>query len=187
MNKEKVQVVIAWLLLMSLIGLFIYVNHLKFFTVKIDESTMEERPVENSSSEAIEKALTNIVNNFNKNPLIEQNKNNGVTLNATLNNYSIYITYTTDTTTTYEFNYSNLILSINITNKEENIKRFNTVYEILIEAVQERIGNEKDITGIVNSHLNANKNYDGLTKEINDKTIKYSIDITKELTEEGSE
>lgn len=183
MNKEKIQVIISWILLMALISLFFYINHLKFFTVKIDENLQEERPVENSSSEAIEKTLTNIVDNFNKNPLIEQNKKNGITLNAIVNNYSIYITYTTDTTTTYEFNYNNLILSINITNKEENIKKFNTVYEILIEAVQERIENKNDITGIINNHLNKNKNYKGLTKKTNDKTIRYSIDITKELTE----
>ena len=187
MNKEKIKIINAWIFLILLIALFIYVNHIKFFRVEINESTLEKTPVENSTAEAIQLALTNIVDNFNNNSLIEQYKNEGIELNASVNNYSLYISHTKDITTTYEFNYSNLLLSINITNNEENITKFNKVYEILIKAIQERIKNEFDTTNIISKHLNENINYDGLTKEINENIITYKIDITKRLIEEGSE
>jgi len=187
MNKEKIKVIIAWIFLILLIALFLYVNHLKFFKIKINNDSIEEIPVENSSSEAIELALTEIVNNFNSNSLIEEYKKEGININAILNNYSIYITYTTDTTITYEFNYNNLILSINITNEEESITKFNKVYKILVKATQQRIGNEEDITKLIDDHLNKNINYDGLTKKTKENIIEYNLDITKKLTKEGSE
>ena len=187
MNKEKIKIFIAWIFLILLIFLFLFVNHIKFFRVEINESTIEETPVENSTAEAINLALTNIVDNFNKNPLIEQYKNEGITLGANLNNYSLYISYTSEDTITYEFNYSNLILNINITNSKENITKFNKVYEILIKAIQERINNEFDTTNMINKHLNENINYDGLSKEINENIITYRVDITKKLIEKGSE
>lgn len=181
MNKEKIQVLIAWILLMSLIALFFYVNHLKFFTIKINENSIKEIPIENSSSEAIEKALTDIVDNFNNNPLILENQKNGIDINATLNNYSIYVTYKNNTTTTYEFNYSNLILKININNNPENITKFNTIYEILIKATQERLNNQNDITNLISNHLTKEQNYEGLNKKVNDKTISYTMNITQKL------
>ena len=166
-------------LIIYLIGYMFY-----FLAFTIVESI---RATGNSKVPRILLALTNIVDNFNKNPLIEQYKNEGITLGANLNNYSLYISYTSEDTITYEFNYSNLILNINITNSKENITKFNKVYEILIKAIQERINNEFDTTTLINKHLNENINYDGLSKEINENIITYRVDITKKLIEKGSE
>ena len=187
MNKEKIKIILAWIFLIFLIALFIYINYLKFFGFEINNNIIEEIPIENSSSHAIELALNEIVDNFNNDILVEENINEDIELSAYLNNYSIYVSYNSNDIVTYEFEYSNLVLSINVTNEEENLLKFNKIYEILIKAIQKRIGNNDDITNLVNNHLNENISYDGLTKEINGDTIKYSINITKKLTEEGSE
>lgn len=181
MNKERIKVIIAWILLVILILLFCYVNYVKFFGVKINEEFISESPVDNSASAAVEVALQDIVSNFNNNPKIEQYKNEGINLNATLNNYSIYISYTNDKTTTYEFYYNDLNLSTTIIDYEENVIKFNKIYEILIMAVQQRIGNDIDLSEIIDNHLNQNSNYDGLNKEINNNKIRYTMDITKKV------
>lgn len=188
MNKEKIKITIAWILLIILLCFLFYMIHIKFFRKEFSNANIEEIPVENSSSEAIELALSNIVDNFNKNSLIEQYKNDGINISALLSNNSIYINYETDVSTTYEFNYSNLNLTINISDEEENKNKFNKVYEILIKSIQERIGNENDITNIINTHLNEGQNYEGLITETSGEVLTYKIDITKQLAiEEGSE
>jgi len=188
MNKEKIKITIAWILLIILLCFLFYMIHIKFFRKEFSNAPLEEIPVENSSTEAIELALSTIVDNFNKNPSIEQYKNEGINISALLSNNSIYINYETNITTTYEFSYSNLNLTINILNDEENKIKFNKVYEILIKSIQERIANESDITNIIKTHLNEGQNYEGLTLESSGEVLTYKIDITKQLKKEkGSE
>lgn len=182
MNKEKIKVIIAWLSLIFLIFLFVYVNYVKFFKV-FDDSGVEGS-VEESSTDAIDNALSSIVDNFNSNELVEKYLNEGIKIQAVLNNNSIFISYDDDGVTTYEFSYSNLKLNINITNESNNIDKYNKVYKILIEAIQKRIGNDDDISELINDHINNNVNYDGLVKNVNDDIIKYDIDITRKLKKE---
>ena len=54
--------------------------------------------------------------------------------------YSIFKSYIGNTTVTYEFVYDDLCLNILVDNNED-IELFNVVCKFLIEAVQDRIGN----------------------------------------------
>lgn len=184
MKKNKLKIIIAWIILIVLTVLFLLTNYVKFFYIN-DQQIEEE--IETSTSEAIETALTDITTNFNADPLIETYKNEGINIKAVLNNYSLFISYYDGTTITYEFTYNKLKLNINITNEEENLKKFNKIYEILLKSIQKRIGNEENIGTIINEHINEFKEYDGIIKTIDEKNniIKYNIDITKKLIKEG--
>ena len=136
-----------------------------------------------SYSKAIHTALQEITTNFNQNSKVKEYiETNNITLTATVNNYSIYISYITDTSTTYEFTYDNLCLNITIDANETNKEKFNVVYRFLIEAVQTRINNTIEYTELIDNFLNEdNINYDGLFKEKTENRIKYQINITKKL------
>ena len=181
MNKGKD--FIAWLLLMILIFIILFITYIKYFSV-IDNKNIEETPINESSSIAIHKALSDITTNFNNNTKEYANSNN-ITLNATANNYSIFISYVDDTAVTYEFNYENLFLNIIINNDEENITKFNVVYKFLIESTQERLNNQNNINDLIEKFLTTDNNYDGLIKTKSDDTIKYQMNITKTLENGG--
>ncbi len=89
-------------------------------------------------------------------------------------------------TTTFEFSYSNLFLSITIENNSENVEKFNKVLEVLIRATQKRIGNEANLNSIINNILNETKEYDGIYEEKGEDRIQWKIDITKKLQDKNS-
>jgi len=187
-NKSKTRLFIAWIVLLILLIMLCILNYVKFFGFYSYDDVVEIIEVDESSSKAINNALSSIVNNFNSDEELTKYKDAGITLKATLKNNSIYISHTKDKTTTYEFNYNNLVLNINIKNDEENLKKFNTIYTILIKAVQKRIGNEINIDTLINSHINENAELVGINKKISNDTkiITYNIDITKKIKiEEG--
>lgn len=173
--------VIAWIFLIILIVCLLGLNYFKFFGTK--NPNIEEKPVENSSSEAIQIALTEIVDNFNRNGMIQEYSKQEIDIRAVVNNHSIFISHTTDTTITYEFSYNNLMLAVKIENEPKNIEKFKQIYKILILAVQKRIGNIDNIDSIINKIINENKEYPGFTRTESDNTIEYKINITKKLQE----
>ncbi len=179
MEKRKNKT-IGWILLVILILLLIGLNYVKFF-MNNNNPNIEETPVENSASEAIDNVLNEIVDNFNNNEQIEQYKEQNINIDATLNNHSLYISYEKDETTTYEFNYNNFDLTITILNEEENVEKFNQIYEILIYAVQQRMNNEENLNTYIKNFLDGTKEYEGLTKEIEDDNIIYTMNITKKI------
>ena len=180
--KIKTKRIIAWIFLFFLIFCLLGINYIKFF--ENDNPNIKEVPVETSSSKAINNALNEIVTNFNNSKEIDDYAKNNIIIKATLNNYSIFISYTTDKTTTYEFSYNNLILSIDIENKKENLDKFQNIYSILIKSVQKRLGNEENIDTIINSIFEENKIYDGITlEEKENNIINYKMNITKKLKE----
>lgn len=178
MKQQKHKRLIAFIMLYTLIGLALILTYIKFFTA--DNNKITEIPVNESSSNAIHTALKEITNNFNESTKVKDYANdNDITLKASINNYSLYISYIAETTTTYEFSYKDLSLNITISNNDK--EKFNEIYRLLIEAVQKRINNTTDITSFIDDFLNNDKNFDGLTKEINGDLINYKIDITKKL------
>ena len=181
MKKDKLKIITAWIILIVLIILFLITNYVKYFYV--NNSIVEEKETENSTSIAINSALTDITNNFNEDPLIERYKNEGIKIKATLNNHSIFISYYDGTNITYEFIYNKLNLNINITNQELNINKFNKIYEILLKSIQKRLNNEDNLDLIIKEHINNNKERDGITKNIDNNIIKYKIDITRKIKE----
>lgn len=189
-NKEKTKITIAWIVLLILLIMLCILNYVKFFGFYNYNNVIEEIEINESSNEAINNALSNIVNNFNNNEDLIKYKNEGITLKAILKNNSIYISHTKDDTTTYEFNYNNLKLNINIKNETDNLEKFNTIYSILIKSIQKRIGNETDIEVLINSHINEGIDLIGINKKVSNDTkiITYNIDITKKIKiQEGEE
>lgn len=55
------------------------------------------------------------------------------------------------------------------------------VCKFLIEAVQDRIGNNNNTDDKIDAFLYDNAICDGLTKEVIDDKVKYKIDITKKI------
>jgi len=180
MKKEKKgKIFIAWLALIFLIILILWLSFMKFFGTVTPN--IEEKPVNNSSATAINNALKEITTNFNQNSKVKEYENNDITLKATVNNYSIFISYITDITITYEFTYNNLSLDIITNLSEEEQETFNIIYQILIEAVQKRLNNEENIETIITNFLTTEDSYNGLTKTKVDAGIKYQMNITKRI------
>ena len=183
--KNKNKIVIAWIVLFLLFIIMIAFSYIKFFgfyTYK-DIEIIEE---ENSGDEAIEIALNSIVDNFNSSDDIEAFKTQEIDIKAVLKNHSIFIYYSDDITTTYEFNYNNLILSINIEEKEDNLDKFNKIYRILIKSIQKRIYNENNIDDLIDLHINDDIELVGIEKINNQGFISYKIDITKKIMRKDS-
>lgn len=183
MEQQKKKRVIAYIVLFVLIIISLWLTYLKFFG---EENTyILEVPVNESSSNAVHKTLKDIVNNFNQNPDVKDYEiKNNVTLSAVVNNYSIFISYITDTTITYEFAYDDLCLNIIINEDIAQRQEFKVIYGLLIKTVQMRINNNDNIENIdkiINEFLNNDISYDGLTKEFVEDRIKYQMNITKRL------
>ena len=179
MNKIKVKRLMAWILLLTLISIAITLTFFRFFSET--EADIQEIPVNDSSSKAIHNALEEITSNFNQNTKVKEYcQQNNVVLKAAVNNYYIYISYITDTTTTYEFTYNNLHLNITVNDDD---KIFNVVYPFLIEAIQKRINNTENFEEIINNFLTKDITYEGLSKEKFGEKIEYKINITKKLKE----
>lgn len=183
---KKGKIVIAWIFLIILIILLVGLNYIKFFG-SVEENYIEEVPVESSSSNAINTALQQIVDNFNDNEKIAQYESQNIKLKAVLNNYSVFVSYIDEVeTTTYEFSYQDLNLTIKVADDAANIEKFEKVYEILIYAVQKRINNTEDIAIYVENFFDGSTQYDGLTRDIVDEMFVYEMNITKKLVGENS-
>lgn len=179
-NKNKI---IGWILLTILVILIMGLNYIKLSSLN---PNIEEKPVETSEEEAINNALTEIVNNFNESEKVKQYANNNIKINALLKNHSIYISYEEDKLTTYEFNYSNLELAIRIRNQKENIEKFEKIYEILIYATQKRIGNDQGIEEEIQNFLEGKKTYKAITKKVEEDGIIYIMNITEKLRSDNT-
>ncbi len=177
---KQTKTIIAWVVLVILITLLLILNYIKFFAR--GNPNIEEKKVENSSSVAIQKALTDIKNNFNTSASVKELEEQNIRLSATLKNYSLFISYSTDEgSTTYEFNYNNLLLSINVDNDEENIQKFHTIYKILVEACQKRLNNIGNIDKQINDFFNDVAEWDGITKVAREDITTYVMNITKKI------
>ena len=182
--KQNKNSLIGWILLTILLILIVVLTYLKLSS---PNPNIKETPVENSEEEAINLALTEIVNNFNESEKIKQYEAENIKLNALLKNHSIYISYENDTLKTYEFNYSNLYLTIKIKNSKENIEKFKKIYEVLIYAIQKRIGNEQQAENEMQNILEDKKTYKGLSKKEEQNSIIYTINITEKIKSDSNE
>lgn len=190
--KNKKKEIIAWIILTILFLMIIFITYMRFFGIYDYQNKSHITNVEISSNDAIDTALTAIVNNINNDEDLKVLEKDEIKLQSFLKNHSLYISYTDlyNITTTYEFNYSHLNLNINIKNNEENVKKFNIIYKFLLKAIQKRINSDFNKPELIDSHINDGVELRGITKTIinNEKTISYKIDITKKLDKkEGSE
>ena len=175
---------LAWISLITLIILLLFLNYIKFFSQK--NPNIEEKPVENSSSRAIETALSTIVENFNTNEELNTLKEENILLSATRKNYSLFITdIENENRTVYEFKYNNLKLSINVLDEKENLEKFNRVYKILIMSCQKRIQNEDIIDEKIEKFLNGEVELEAIQKKKSGNIINYQMDITKKISSDN--
>ena len=175
---------LAWISLITLIILLLFLNYIKFFSQK--NTNIEEKPVENSSSRAIETALSTIVENFNTNEELNTLKEENILLSATRKNYSLFITdIENENRTVYEFKYNNLKLSINVLDEKENLEKFNRVYKILIMSCQKRIQNEDIIDEEIEKFLNGEVEIEAIQKKKSGNIINYQMDITKKISSDN--
>ena len=175
---------LAWISLITLIILLLFLNYIKFFSQK--NPNIEEKPVENSSSRAIETALSTIVENFNTNEELNTLKEENILLSATRKNYSLFITdIENENRTVYEFKYNNLKLSINVLDEKENLEKFNRVYKILIMSCQKRIQNEDIIDEEIEKFLNGEVEIEAIQKKKSGNIINYQMDITKKISSDN--
>lgn len=178
---KNIKIIVARFFLIILIILLIALNYVKFFMNSNDN--IQQTPVENSASQAVNTALNQIVENFNADEKIKEFQTNNIEITAVLNNYSIFINYKGETSTTYEFHYNNFKLDIKVSNDEENMEKFKIIYEILIRAVQKRLNNTENIDTYINEFLTDSMEYDGLQKIATDDSdiFMYTMDITKKI------
>lgn len=175
---------LAWISLITLIILLLFLNYIKFFSQK--NPNIEEKPVENSSSRAIETALSTIAENFNTNEELNTLKEENILLSATRKNYSLFITdIENENRTVYEFKYNNLKLSINVLDEKENLEKFNRVYKILIMSCQKRIRNEDIIDEKIEKFLNGEVEIEAIQKKKSGNIINYQMDITKKISSDN--
>lgn len=184
MKKQKT--IIMWIFLIILTILILALNYIKFFGNP--NQNIKEQPIENSSSTAINNALLDITNNFNNSVDVQELTKDSIVASATLKNYSIFISYTVnESKTTYEFKYSNLKLTINISNDEENIEKFNKIYKILIKSCQKRLNNSENINEQIDKFLNGEQDLSGITKTQKSNLITYEMDITQKISNQLSQ
>lgn len=178
---NNIKIIIAKFFLIVLIMLLLALNYVKFF-MNTNEN-IQQMPVENSNSQAVNTALSQIVENFNNDEKISEFQKNNIQITAVLNNYSIFISYNDETSTTYEFSYNNFNLELSVSNDEENMKKFKVIYEILIKAVQKRLNNTENIDTYINEFLTDSIEYDGLQKTAtaDSNIFTYTMDITKKI------
>lgn len=184
-NKKvnKVSIVIAWILLIMLIVSTIVIT---YFKLSEPNDNLEEHPVNdnNATSPAITESLQKIVDNFNNSSLLENYRTQNIAIIASLDNTTIIISCTGTSSKTYnfEFNSPTLTTVINTMDTDENVDvDFNDIFKILVYAIQTRLNNTKNIDDYITGFLNDNLEVEGLSKEINDSSITYSIDISKTI------
>lgn len=179
---SKVSITIAWILLILLIVAALSITYLKFFG---PNDKLEEHPVnDNTTSPVIIEALQNIVDNFNNSDLIDNYKTENITMTASLDNTTITINYEGVSSKTYNFDFNSPKLTT-IINKNDTVENtdneFNEIFKVLVYAVQARLNNTNNIDNYIMGFLNDSLEVEGISKEISDSFIAYSIDISKTI------
>ena len=185
-NEKKKNKTVGWLLLIILILAILGLNYVKFFMNEENEN-ITETPVESANDNETEITLTEITDNFNNNEEIQTLKDENITVSAINKNNSIFVSYESDTVITYEFKYNDSNLNITIENEETNLEKFKQVYKILIDAIQKHLNNANDYKKQIDEFLKDAKEYDGLTKLVENDTVTYTVNITKQLPQETEE
>lgn len=180
---SKGKIAAAWFFLIILIGCTAGLVYLKNFKGSTTETQNEEIP--ETISPAITTVLTDIVDKFNNNTLVNDYKTEDLTLTASLQNATITVNYATTTANgniqyTYNQMTANLTTTFETTDKEINDK----VYKTMILACRDRLGLTEDVTSKIDEFINGTTEAPGLKKETTGSDSTYYINIMKPLEEE---
>jgi len=179
---SKGKIIVAWFMLIVLLGCTTGLVYLKNFK-PTKEETMEEET--KTITPVIASVLNTIVDNFNKNTLVSDYKEEGLTLTANLTDDKITISYATTSTNgsiSYNYDMTNFQLTTTFenTNKEINDK----VFEVLVISCRQRVNPTDNISTELHEFITGTTEIPGLTKEVTDTNITYQIDIRYPLKEQ---
>ena len=171
-KREKVDRVIAYILIVILLGAIAFVLYAKFIMKTDDNTTKPEEYTPNYIT------LTDISSSLNSSILANRYHNDGVTFSSSISNNALVVTYVKDTT--------NLNLNIPLVNNELEVVIDSTNSEIITDIYKEIstiictfYGNDETSCRTTIDTVNADNPIEGIRFVNNDDTNTVYIDIMK--------
>ena len=171
-KREKVDRVIAYILIVILLGAIAFVLYAKFIMKTDDNTTKPEEYTPNYIT------LTDISSSLNSSILANRYLNDGVTFSSSISNNALVVTYVKDTT--------NLNLNIPLVNNELEVVIDSTNSEIITDIYKEIstiictfYGNDETSCRTTIDTVNADNPIEGIRFVNNDDTNTVYIDIMK--------
>lgn len=171
-KREKVDRVIAYILIVILLGAIAFVLYAKFIMKTDDNTTKPEEYTPNYIT------LTDISSSLNSSILANRYLNDGVTFSSSISNNALVVTYVKDTT--------NLNLNIPLVNNELEVVIDSTNSEIITDIYKEIstiictfYGNDETSCRTTIDTVNADNPVDGIKFVNNDDTNTVYIDVMK--------
>lgn len=171
-KREKVDRVIAYILIVILLGAIAFVLYAKFIMKTDDNTTKPEEYTPNYIT------LTDISSSLNSSILANRYLNDGVTFSSSISNNAIIVSYVKDTT--------NLNLNIPLVNNELEVVIDSTNSEIITDIYKEIstiictfYGNDETSCRTTIDTVNADNPIEGIRFVNNDDTNTVYIDIMK--------
>lgn len=171
-KREKVDRVIAYILIVILLGAIAFVLYAKFIMKNDDNTTKPEEYTPNYIT------LTDISSSLNSSALANRYLNDGVTFSSSISNNALVVTYVKDTT--------NLNLNIPLVNNELEVVIDSTNSEIITDIYKEIstiictfYGNDETSCRTTIDTVNADNPIEGIRFVNNDDTNTVYIDIMK--------
>ena len=171
-KREKVDRVIAYILIVILLGAIAFVLYAKFIMKTDDNTTKPEEYTPNYIT------LTDISSSLNSSILANRYLNDGVTFSSSISNNALVVTYVKDTT--------NLNLNIPLVNNELEVVIDSTNSEIITDIYKEIstiictfYGNDETSCRTTIDTVNADNPIEGIRFVNNDDTNTVYIDVMK--------
>ncbi|MGN1342064.1 MAG: hypothetical protein ACI4VL_02390 [Bacilli bacterium] len=173
-KREKVDRVIAYILIVILLGAIAFVLYAKFIMKSNDNTTKPEEYTPNYIT------LTDISSSLNSSILANRYLNDGVTFSSSISNNALVVTYVKDTT--------NLNLNIPLVNNElevvidsSNSEIITDIYKEISTIICTFYGNDETSCRTTIDTVNADNPVDGIRFVNSDDTNTVYIDIMKRI------
>lgn len=177
-KREKIDTILAYVLLVFLLGAILFVLYLKF--IKRDNS-LDTNPEEYTNNYI---TLDTISNRLNTSTLANRYKNDNVTFNSLVNNNSLNITYIKDDTNIeLVVNTLGTELEFNIT--EDNKIISEDIYREVVNIICVYYNNTEDSCRSAISKINENNTIDGIRYVPSDNNMLVYINTTKSIEVES--
>lgn len=177
-KREKIDTILAYVLLVFLLGAILFVLYLKF--IKKDNN-LDTNPEEYTNNYI---TLDTISNRLNTSTLANRYKNDNVTFNSLVNNNSLNITYIKDDTNIeLVVNTLGTELEFNIT--EDNKIISEDIYREVVNIICVYYNNTEDSCRSAISKINENNTINGIRYVPSDNNMLVYINTTKSIEVES--
>lgn len=177
-KREKVDTILAYVLLVFLLGAILFILYLKF--IKRDNN-LDTNPEEYTNNYI---TLDTISNRLNTSTLANRYKNDNVTFNSLVNNNSLNITYIKDDTSIeLVVNTLGTELEFNIT--EDNKIISEDIYREVVNIICVYYNNTEDSCRSTISKINENNTIDGIRYVPSDNNMLVYVNTTKSIEVES--